>query len=40
MNMTRPPDNTAITDLIAGYVLDNLSPEEMGQLSAQIAENS
>jgi Anti-sigma-K factor rskA len=36
--MTRPIDDSNQTDLVAGYILDDLSPEEMALLNEALAE--
>jgi uncharacterized membrane-anchored protein YhcB (DUF1043 family) len=36
--MTRPTDNPNPTDLVAGYILDDLSPEEAARLNQALAE--
>jgi Anti-sigma-K factor rskA len=36
--MTRPTDNSNPTDLVAGYVLDDLSPEEAVRLNQALTE--
>jgi Anti-sigma-K factor rskA len=37
--MTRPTDNANPTDLAAGYILDDLSPEETARLNQALAES-
>lgn len=37
--MTRPTDDFNPTDLVAGYILDDLSPEEVAQLNQALAES-
>lgn len=36
--MTRPTDDPNQTDLVAGYILDDLTPEEVAQLNQAVAE--
>ncbi|KAM3108658.1 anti-sigma factor domain-containing protein [Phormidesmis sp. 146-33] len=36
--MTRPTDDSNQTDLVAGYILDDLSPEEVARLNQALAE--
>lgn len=36
MTMTRPADDNNLTDLLAGYALENLSPEEAAQLQKSL----
>jgi anti-sigma-K factor RskA len=37
--MIRPNDDPNQTDLVAGYILDNLSPEEVARLNRALAED-
>jgi cell division protein FtsB len=37
--MTRPTDDSNQTDLVAGYILDDLSPEEVAYLNQALAES-
>jgi anti-sigma-K factor RskA len=37
--MIRPTDDPNQTDLVAGYILDDLSPEEVAQLNQALAED-